>query len=195
MNFKNDIGTNLYLGGFVLVGREDPTVVLFPETELFPQDPQYTGWDSVGLAVFKPTFEEFKEIIRQMDVMETEITNTDGSKAIVRKSQRSLDNRITWQVFKRDEFKCRYCGADDVPLSYDHVMLWEKGGANTVENGVSACTKCNKQRGNMEYYEWLTSDVYLRKSRNVEPKFKDMNRALITVYQSFEPRISKKSRP
>lgn len=201
MNFIKDIGTNLYLGGFVLVGREDPILVTFPETELWPDKPNEPGLlsfhneDGQGwLEAFKPTLEEYKAIIAQMDDMETEVIQMDGSKVILRKSQRALDNRITWQVFKRDEFKCRYCGNDDVPLTYDHVFLWEKGGDNTLENGVSACSKCNKQRGNMDYRDWLNSKIYQKKIEGVEAKFIKMNEDLLPVYQGFAQRVSAKSR-
>lgn len=194
MNFIKDIGTNLYLGGFVLVGREEPILVTFPETELWPDGDLGKGMHEATIDIFKPTLEEYKAIIAQMDDMETEVIQMDGSKVILRKSQRALDNRITWQVFKRDEFKCRYCGNDDVPLTYDHVFLWEKGGDNTLENGVSACSKCNKQRGNMDYRDWLNSKIYQKKIEGVEAKFIKMNEDLLPVYQGFAQRVSAKSR-
>lgn len=46
---------------------------------------------------------------------------------------------------RRDDFKCQYCGSDlDLPeVTVDHVLPRSRGGQNTWENCVSACSDCN----------------------------------------------------
>lgn len=194
MHFVKDIGTELYIAGFILAGNDEiPIAVLFPNTEIVP-GVKPIGFHETEFMAFGPTLKEYETIIRQIDIHEVEITQNDGSKAIVRMSQRALDNAITWKCFERDEYKCRYCGQTGIPLTYDHVYLWEKGGENTIENGVTACRKCNKQRGNMDYKDWLESDIYHRKISNVEEKFVSMNLTLLPVYQSFKKRDSNRQR-
>ena len=52
-----------------------------------------------------------------------------------------------FQLFKRDKFRCYYCGstpaADEVKLHADHVIPRSKGGEDTFDNLVTACSKCN----------------------------------------------------
>jgi 5-methylcytosine-specific restriction endonuclease McrA len=53
---------------------------------------------------------------------------------------------LRFDVFKRDGFRCRYCGqsADDgVILHADHVIPQSKGGPTTLDNLVTACFACN----------------------------------------------------
>lgn len=178
----NDIGTNLHIGGVVLTGMYN-LIVMLPNENL----------PDKKIVTVHPNQEQWKDIIRQMDVQEIVLSEGD-QKSVLRKTQRQLDEYITWEVFRRDEYTCRYCGINDVPMSYDHIKLWEKGGPNTVENGVCACKKCNKTRGNIEYKEWINSDYYKEKCQNVHPKFQKMNLELVCVYESFPNRISKKSR-
>ena len=45
-------------------------------------------------------------------------------------------------IYKRDGNKCQYCGSTK-ELSIDHVHPRSKGGRDTWENLVTACTKCN----------------------------------------------------
>lgn len=178
----SDIGNYLNLGGFVLTGQHDSVIVMLPNDELV--DPR----------VLSTEFSDFKKIIRQMDIQEVVIHGKDGNKVIHRKSQRQLDQHVSWQVFRRDNCTCRYCGRDDVPMTYDHVYLWELGGDNTVENGVAACKKCNKTRGNTDYAEWLKHPYYLRVSKNLPEEIKGKNLELSEVYLNFDRRISKRSR-
>jgi len=49
-------------------------------------------------------------------------------------------------VFKRDGFKCVYCGVKK-DLTIDHVIPKSRGGQNTWENMVTCCHKCNKKKG------------------------------------------------
>ena len=47
-----------------------------------------------------------------------------------------------FNVFKRDEGKCQYCGTNR-DLTIDHVIPQSKGGKSTWTNLVTACKKCN----------------------------------------------------
>jgi 5-methylcytosine-specific restriction endonuclease McrA len=51
-------------------------------------------------------------------------------------------------VFARDAHTCQYCGARHVPLTLDHVIPRERGGATDWANLVCCCTKCNNMKGN-----------------------------------------------
>ena len=51
-------------------------------------------------------------------------------------------------IFKRDSYKCQYCGKTNLILTIDHVIPKNKGGNDTWENLVSACKKCNLNKGN-----------------------------------------------
>lgn len=53
---------------------------------------------------------------------------------------------LRFMVFKRDEFRCRYCGIgarDGAILHADHVIPRSKGGLTALENLVTACIDCN----------------------------------------------------
>lgn len=75
-------------------------------------------------------------------------------KAIIRKSQRQIEENLRWQVYKRDSYTCQYCGHDDRPLTVDHKLAQQLGGETTLENLVSACRPCNKAKGNMTWERW-----------------------------------------
>lgn len=48
---------------------------------------------------------------------------------------------------RRDGYKCAYCGRSDIPLTVDHVIPKARGGEDSWENLVCACTKCNNAKG------------------------------------------------
>lgn len=50
-------------------------------------------------------------------------------------------------VFKRDGFKCQYCGTSK-ELTIDHLVPKAKGGKTSWNNLVTACKKCNSRKGN-----------------------------------------------
>ena len=50
-------------------------------------------------------------------------------------------------ILRRDHFRCQYCGSHD-RLTIDHVMPKSRGGRDTWENLVAACTPCNNRKGN-----------------------------------------------
>lgn len=52
-------------------------------------------------------------------------------------------------VLRRDDYTCAYCGARPPhrDLTLDHVVPRSRGGATRWENVVTACRKCNGDKG------------------------------------------------
>lgn len=59
--------------------------------------------------------------------------------------RRPVSKRTRFEVFKRDGFRCAYCGRapPDVLLHVDHVEAVANGGSNDQTNLVTACSDCN----------------------------------------------------
>src|SRR5271154_4580890 len=102
-----DIGTAIQMVGAIYT---DPNgkAFFFP----FPSA-NGEGKDPVHVEM---TTEDWKTMLRQADLVETEVLgqHKDGElyKAIMRKSQRQIDTQVQWNVHRRDNFMCRYCGTE-----------------------------------------------------------------------------------
>ena len=59
--------------------------------------------------------------------------------------RKAIGDKLRFEVFKRDQFKCQYCGkaAPDVVLNVDHINPVSKGGENDILNLVTSCEDCN----------------------------------------------------
>jgi|GEM_PF-1832798 len=180
-----EVGHELQLVAAVWAGNGKAWVLEFPDSggevarsELLVKDLSQGQWQAV---------------LRQSDLVETEVLTraADGNlvKTILRKSERAIAQQVSWDVFRRDSYGCRYCGNDQVPLTVDHLVLWEHGGPSTPENLVSACRKCNKTRGRTPYADWLRSEHYLRVSRALSPEQRAANEALTATLHAI-PRLS-----
>lgn len=57
----------------------------------------------------------------------------------------SISKKIRFEVFKRDKFKCQYCGASapEALLQVDHIKPVSKGGKNDLLNLITSCFECN----------------------------------------------------
>jgi 5-methylcytosine-specific restriction endonuclease McrA len=58
------------------------------------------------------------------------------------------------KVFRRDHFKCQYCGLDGfhhfenwLVLTIDHIHPHAHGGTRKMDNLVTACRPCNLMKG------------------------------------------------
>lgn len=145
-----DYGNSLQIVGLVLGNGNEADLILLPDQESFhPTD---------NVTVLKPDTEQLNAIFYQLDVLDI----TNSQKIVLRKSQRQLSQEISWAVYRRDGFKCVYCGNDHTALTVDHLVLWEENGDSVEGNLVSACRKCNKTRGNQQVDEFLDSTYYKR---------------------------------
>lgn len=160
------IGTTVQMSGAVYSDDKQTYVVLFPDEHDATDKP---------MAALPLSLADWLTFLQQTDHLNVEMLapGEDGTivKAIVRKSQRQIDQGVSWTVYKRDGWRCSYCGIEGgtggAVLTVDHLVLWEEGGPSIPENLLAACRKCNKTRGNMKYADWLRSDYYRKVSRNL----------------------------
>lgn len=63
--------------------------------------------------------------------------------------RKAIGKRLRFEVFKRDNFTCQYCGAQapDVVLHIDHINPVAGGGANDLMNLITSCKPCNLGKG------------------------------------------------
>lgn len=67
-----------------------------------------------------------------------------------KKIREPIPQSIRFNVFRRDNFACRYCGScsgDGVTLHVDHATSVKDGGKNDENNLVTACSDCNYGKG------------------------------------------------
>ena len=62
----------------------------------------------------------------------------------------TVDEKIWYQVFRRDKGICQYCGLDLLinfsifnAAEVDHILAKSSGGSDNPENLVLCCTGCN----------------------------------------------------
>jgi len=143
------------------------------------------------------TLENWKDFLRQTDIVEREILEHGPqgiTKAIIRKTQRKIEGNVMWAVYRRDKYSCRYCGKTGVPLSVDHLILWEDGGPSTQENLVSACKPCNRTRGSVQYEDWINSEEYAKISASLPFEVREANIELIEKIKLINNVEHKRSR-
>lgn len=58
----------------------------------------------------------------------------------------SIGKTLRFEVFKRDNFQCQYCGkeAPNVVLEVDHIEPKSKGGTDDLLNLITSCFDCNR---------------------------------------------------
>lgn len=125
-----------------------------------------------------------------------------------------ISNRIRFQVFKRDAFRCQYCGkhSEGTVLEVDHIIPHSKGGADHLDNLITACYDCN--RGKSDELLWVINAPIAHKQLNlldvslvenspvVSPKLSATNtfndvlvESDISSMPSFKPKLSYKQVP
>lgn len=64
-------------------------------------------------------------------------------------ARKSLSKKKRFDVFKRDSFKCQYCGksSPDVVLEVDHIKPVIEGGTDDITNLITSCFDCNRGKG------------------------------------------------
>lgn len=117
-------------------------------------------------------------------------------------ARQSTGKRLRFEVFKRDGFRCVYCGVTSLNavLHVDHVKPVAEGGESDASNLVTACQDCNggkssvplderKLRGSFaneddrEHAEQIRE--YLSVQREVAAVKKDAERAILSRWEEL----------
>ncbi len=86
---------------------------------------------------------------------------THPAPTIGRAVQVAISKRLRYEVLRRDNYTCRYCGAfaPVVVLEVDHVVPRARGGKDELANLVTACHDCNLGKSAAEPEDWLIEEV------------------------------------
>jgi len=184
-----DIGNTIQLTGAIWEGNGKCYLVFLPGDH----NPDTT------IEPLELTTDEWTQFVQQSDVLETEVLAkaSDGTlaKIILRKSGRQIAQEVSWKVYHRDGYKCRYCGAGPgIPLTVDHLVLWEEGGPSIEGNLVAADKRCNRTRGNLPYDQWLEHPYYKKVSKNLTEEQREANRRLADTLGAIPKMIHKPSK-
>lgn len=100
-----------------------------------------------------------------------------------------VTKRTRFEVFKRDNFTCRYCGksSPQVILEVDHIIATAKGGTDDPMNLATSCWDCNRGKSDVPLSDVMTGEdphdaaiLLLEKRRQLE----EYNVVLSADYQS-----------
>lgn len=71
---------------------------------------------------------------------------------VVDMGRKSTGKRLRFEIFKRDNFTCQYCGSQppDIVLVLDHIHPISKGGDNDPMNLIASCEPCNQGKADKE---------------------------------------------
>jgi len=72
----------------------------------------------------------------------------------------ALSVRTRFEVFKRDQFTCRYCGrqSPEVVLEVDHITPVSRGGTDDAINLVTSCWECNRGKSDVPLAQTMTGE-------------------------------------
>lgn len=84
---------------------------------------------------------------------EVVVIDRESTETPIRRTSRSVSDRLRFRILMRDGFTCAKCGRSplkerDVELHVDHIKPWSKGGETIPENLETKCSKCNLGKGN-----------------------------------------------
>jgi 5-methylcytosine-specific restriction endonuclease McrA len=191
----HDVGNTIQLVGAIYSGNEDDYFCIFPDESLaIPVELiSYSH-----LKVLPMDLQEWETFLKQTDLVETEVLTRAKdktiTKAFLRKSERQISSNVQWKVFQRDNYACRYCGLTGIPLTVDHLLLWEEGGPSTQDNLLSACKRCNRIRGSMHYAEWLESQDYVIRSKFLTEEQRQANKNVVSRLSAIRKQVHMRSR-
>ena len=96
----------------------------------------FTNWKRAVVLLLKEKAQVLSSrVIRLIDYVKIPL-----NRIMIQKPTRAL-------IYQRDDHTCQYCGSQK-KLTVDHVIPRSRGGQDTWENMVVACSPCNVKKGN-----------------------------------------------
>lgn len=99
--------------------------------------------------------------------------------------RKPISKKIRFDIFKRDFFKCQYCGTHppETVLEVDHIQPFSKGGTDDINNLITSCFNCNRGKSDRELNQVpnsLVSNIEIAKEKLKQYKeFQKLNNQLL----------------
>jgi len=94
----------------------------------------------------------------------------------------AITKKLRFEIFKRDGFKCQYCGrkVPDVVLEVDHITPKFEKGIDDISNLITSCFDCNRGKGKNKIDKICRDDIdYLNeKIKNKREQLIEYNKYL-----------------
>ena len=94
-----------------------------------------------------------KKCGRAFDDLNFKLCPYCGSELSTRYGRQPIPRKLRHEVFKRDGYRCRECGAskEETSLEIDHILPVAKGGTNDIDNLQTLCRECNRMKHTDEW--------------------------------------------
>lgn len=96
----------------------------------------FTNWKRAVVLLLK----EKAQVLSSRVIRLIEYVKIPLNRIMIQKPTRAL-------IYQRDDHTCQYCGSQK-KLTIDHIVPRSRGGQDTWENMVVACSACNTKKGN-----------------------------------------------
>ena len=95
-------------------------------------------------------------------------------------ARKALAKKTRFEVFKRDNFTCQYCGkhAPDVVLEVDHIKPVAEGGTNDMLNLITSCVDCNRGKGKRLLKDHKVPEAEFKALKEMEKRREQMEMLL-----------------
>ena len=145
-----DVGSLLKIEGLVIGGEGARAILMLPG---LPAEQPDGVW--LKSTVHRLSVEEWSDWLQRSDNPEI-LVQGSLEKVFHRKVRYEISGAVQQKVWVADGCKCVYCGRPmgEVQLTVDHWVPLEMGGRNDTSNYLSACRKCNKDKGGMDPHAW-----------------------------------------
>lgn len=113
------------------------------------------------------------------------------------KKRKATSKTLRFEIFKRDQFMCRYCGRTppEAVLEVDHVIPVVDGGPTEEENLVTSCFECNRGKGktSLGASSPPLSESKIAQRVEVEEQLLEFNKFLLEVRRTKQNEIAELS--
>jgi hypothetical protein len=102
---------------------------------------------------FKPEARVYDDYIDGRDDDDEQEDDEGSAQEAYGRSRRGVPPKLRFAILRRDEFRCRLCGASaatGATLHVDHCQPVAKGGTDAWDNLWTLCLECNQGKGTDE---------------------------------------------
>lgn len=93
----------------------------------------------------------YDDLVYLCSYYKSEERSEELRRRFIESERAKMSDSLRYKVLRRDDFKCKICGAtadDGVKLHVDHIIPVSKGGKTELSNLQTLCERCNMGKSN-----------------------------------------------